>query len=373
MSNILDYIEAYGHLNFEEKPPTDVDYVIFSQFGHIDMACDKDAGQTLRECAQNLLFDENADSLGLILPKEIVPAFRLAASKVRYGDIRAVYPRNLVDEDKESHFAAVTLVLDKNKRCIIFNGTGDTIIGWKENFLMIYRYPVTAQSLAAEYLNEICKGYRGDITVAGHSKGGNLAIYAASQCDKSIQKRIKRVFSFDGPGFCSDFYNSGGYRLIADRVTELVPQNAVIGKLFEHSGKFTVIRSGQAGLYQHDCFSWEVRGDSFVFLDDIEDAAKDTDHAVKEIINSLDEERRKLLVEALFSLFNCSDCDTLTKLSRNKRGILKNYTQLKGKSRRLLNLVFLRILRDKNLRKLLSESVKVMINQNKTRAKSNDK
>lgn len=367
MSNIMDYINTYGDLSFDNKPPTNVDYVIFSQFGHVDLSDLDDEGAKIIDCADNLLFDEEQDTLGLILPKDIIPMFRLAASKPRYSGIKVGYYRNLVDEDKESHFVALTMDLNKRSRCVIFSGTGDKIIGWKENFLMVYRHPVTAQSLALEYVEESCGNYRGEITIVGHSKGGNLAIYAATKCNKSIKKRIKQVLSLDGPGFNSDFYHSDEYVDIADRVTELVPQNAVIGKLFEHSGKFTVIRSSQSGLFQHDCFSWEVRDDSFIYLDDIEEAAKETDLAVKEILNSYDEEHRKLLVESLFSLFNCAGCDTLTKLSRNKRGIIKNYTQLKGKSRRLLNTLFLRILRDKNLRKLLTDSVKVMINQNMRR------
>ena len=58
---------------------------------------------------------------------------------------------------------------------------------------------VRSQVEAANYLNNIAKKYKNKIIVGGHSKGGNLAIYASVFCKDKYKKRIIKVYNNDGP------------------------------------------------------------------------------------------------------------------------------------------------------------------------------
>ena len=55
---------------------------------------------------------------------------------------------------------------------VVFRGTDDTLIGWKEDFHMTYMDHVPAQRRAASYLQNVMKEFpKGRFLVAGHSKG----------------------------------------------------------------------------------------------------------------------------------------------------------------------------------------------------------
>ena len=70
---------------------------------------------------------------------------------------------------------------------VVFRGTDDTLIGWKEDFHMTYMDHVPAQKRAASYLHHVMKEFpKGRFLVAGHSKGGNLATYACSYLPDSL-------------------------------------------------------------------------------------------------------------------------------------------------------------------------------------------
>lgn len=56
------------------------------------------------------------------------------------------------------------------------------------------------QERAAEYINNLPLKYGNDLTVSGHSKGGNKAQYVTIVTD-----RVERCLSQDGQGFSPEF------------------------------------------------------------------------------------------------------------------------------------------------------------------------
>ena len=61
--------------------------------------------------------------------------------------------------------------------------------------------------------------------LGGHSKGGNLAMYAAIR-EQTIQPAITRVYNFDGPGFRPSFYERYDCTAILDRIHTYVPKDS---------------------------------------------------------------------------------------------------------------------------------------------------
>ena len=100
----------------------------------------------------------------------------------------------------ETQFAAMTFTAKKQFTYVGFRGTDTSLAGWKENFNMAFADAVPAQHQALRYLEAIAAKTTGPLYVGGHSKGGNLAEYAALKAAPEIQARIERVFIHDGPG-----------------------------------------------------------------------------------------------------------------------------------------------------------------------------
>ncbi|MCR4615405.1 MAG: DUF2974 domain-containing protein [Clostridiales bacterium] len=85
---------------------------------------------------------------------------------------------------------------DPNHAIVAFKGTtgGEE---WFDNATGLKRADTDAQLRAKEYIESL--GYD-SITVTGHSKGGNKAMYVAVTCDK-----VDRCISYDGQGFSREF------------------------------------------------------------------------------------------------------------------------------------------------------------------------
>ena len=82
--------------------------------------------------------------------------------------------------DAQTQFAAVSFLLPDKSVFVAFRGTDTSLVGWKEDFNMSYLEAVPAQVRAAEYTAEIarvCRWHK--LRIGGHSKGGNLSVYAA--------------------------------------------------------------------------------------------------------------------------------------------------------------------------------------------------
>ena len=98
----------------------------------------------------------------------------------------------------QMQFCALSFRLSDDSLFVAFRGTDDTIVGWKENFNMSFLDRVPSQEQAMEYLNAAAEKTAGGIYVTGHSKGGNLSIYAAIHCAPNVKERLLSVWCNDG-------------------------------------------------------------------------------------------------------------------------------------------------------------------------------
>ncbi len=211
----------------------------------------------------------------------------------------------------------------RNSRCsslpggtlaVAFRGTDDSLVGWKEDFNMAFRYPVPAQHAACEYVCAVARLWRGPMVLLGHSKGGNLAVYAAMNAPEPVQRRVTAVYSLDGPGFPSQIVGSDPYRSVMPLIVKIVPDSSIVGMILETPEPMRVVRSDQKGVMQHLTFSWQVSGNDFEYLPQVSPSSQLFNRSLNGWLESLSTEDRERAVDALFSVLRSSHADSISDL-----------------------------------------------------------
>ena len=224
MSGIVEYSLMNAHKDFNALPFSKVDGLIFAQLAYLEydeFVPDKHLfarGITFSRIAEQDGF-ENLFPLERTARKNLLLFNSMAYSK-RYGKVKINYHENVFDPEKAIQFSATTFLLPDGNACVSFRGTDSTITGWRENFDMLYNDTVPAQVLSVKYLNKVASKIKGKITVVGHSKGGNLAIYSSVMCSEKTKEKIVEVQSFDSPGFTEDFVASQEYLNMEDKIVK---------------------------------------------------------------------------------------------------------------------------------------------------------
>lgn len=304
MENVFDYLKWRGDLSFIQDPPNMVDGLIFSALSYIPYV-----GQAVQSPEKPVaLRDVAADFLALddyesrVRAKNDSEMLRAAAETSRFGECMVVLYRDQFAPDRDTQFAAMTFLLPDGSAFIAFRGTDRSLVGWKEDFNMSFQEAVPAQLLAQEYVQEVAAKYRAPLRLGGHSKGGNLAVFAAAKSTPEVQKRILEVYNNDGPGFTDYLMGDAGYLVMVPRIKTYVPQSSVIGMLLEHEEPYTIVRSNQVSILQHDFYSWEVVGPGFVPMQAITADSEFLNQTIKAWIKDMDPQERNRLVDALFGL-----------------------------------------------------------------------
>lgn len=347
MANILEYLDWRGDLTLSERPFNEVDNLILAEICYLDFSGFVPAGfqtqqVTLLDAASAYFAAHPETNMGVLVPDQIPVLVEHAAKTARFGDIRLLGYVNRIDEETQTQFSAVTMLLPDGSAYVAFRGTDDTIVGWKEDFNMAFTPEIPAQKYAAEYLRQVSAAlpFR-PLLVGGHSKGGNLAVYAAVFCGQDVQKRILAVYNNDGPGFYSSLLSLPEHKPVAGKITTLLPESSVVGMLLEHEEAYQVVRSTQIGLMQHDGFSWQVLGTQFVHLSGLTEGGRIVDSALRDFVRGLDQEQRIRFVDALFEVLTCTNAETLTDLKdggfRTAYSMLKTVRSLDPDTRQALS------------------------------------
>ena len=244
------------------------------------------------------------------------------------------------NEEKQVQFGAFTAEPGDGSIYVSFMGTDDSLIGWKEDFNMSFIRPIPSQLEAAEYVNETIKYSRRKIRLGGHSKGGNLAIYAAVKAKPSLKRRIIAVYNNDGPGFDREMIESEEYRQMLPKIKTIVPEHSVVGMLLEHEEKYMIVKSSQTGIMQHDAMSWQVCGNRFETVKSVDRTSRMLNEALSNWINGLSRTQRSEFVETLFAIITSSGAVNLSDLSADRFNFagsaLKMYSSLDRETKIML-------------------------------------
>ncbi len=263
MCNIIGYLREHGHETFAERSFCATDALILSQLSYIDWeGIVSERKRSTYGCQMRELLGigkEQQMVRGSLYGPQNLCLVSVCANSRRFGEVKMFAYSSCCKKNVHLQFAALSFLIPDEKICVVFRGTDETVNGWQENFSMIYRDPVPAQEMAAKYLEEIIvANSHNRIVVSGHSKGGNLAVYAAAKCRRNLQKHIGRVYNFDGPGFSEAFFKDDGYKSVADKIRKYVVPESIVGIFLNNEGKTFMVESAGHGMMQHDPYRWEI-------------------------------------------------------------------------------------------------------------------
>ena len=379
-TNILDYILWRGDLKMSEAHINKVDMAIFAELAMLDLRGvvddieDDHDGISIIDAKKKYFSKELAkdNKLGLILPDSILLMFKKIAYTKRFSHLLLSDYLEFVSEEEETQVSALTIQIDENTYCVAFSGTDDTIIGWKEDFDMLYKYPIPSQNKSLKYLETVMNKYpHAKFYVCGHSKGGNMAIYSSFNVDGKMFKRINHIYNFDGPGFPKESIEDEKYLSRLHKVTTILPQSSTIGKLFEHREKIEIVKSLKNGLYQHDVFSWEVKGKDFVYEKELTEISKKVDAKIREIVESMTKDELKIFVQNSYKVLSYTQATNLRNLSERKRKILEGYMKLNKEEKKTVMGPLRKFFADKQVRKVIFDSFREYLKINKIKVDLN--
>ena len=327
MADLYDYLQWRGDLTFSQAPVNPVDTLIFSALSYISFGGSVEALPevpiSLKDAAEE--FFRFPDQLERCRVKNDISLLQAAVETPRFRNIMLLQYRSILIPEEETQFAAITFLLDDNSGVITFRGTDYTLVGWKEDFNMTFRETIPSQILAQEYTREIGSKYIMPLRICGHSKGGNLAVFAAVKSEESIRNRICEIYNHDGPGFTEYMMSDPAYKELAHRIRTIVPQSSVIGMLLEHEEPYTIIKSNQVGIMQHDPYSWQVLGPNFQRVEELTADSRFLDRTFKNWLSQMSNEERSEFFDTVFELLESTGAEHTGEIIRpqNVRAYLK--------------------------------------------------
>ena len=267
-ANIFTYCQWRDDLTMQQSPCCHVDNLIFCCLSYLNwdgIAEGFTAAESisLRDAAR--LWEHRPTAEQKVRVETDRDLLRQTAASRRFGEVRLFRYAEQFSETRQQQFSATAFLLDSDTVYVAFRGTDNTLTGWREDFNLSFLPYVPSQAAAAAYLRGILSLGFSNVYVGGHSKGGNLAIYAAVNAESAAKNRILGVYNNDGPGFHHEFLTTEAYKSMSHLLHTFIPNSSVVGMLLEHEESYQVIASTAKAFLQHAPLSWEVLGTSTVF------------------------------------------------------------------------------------------------------------
>ena len=346
MNNMYKYVKTFGNLSFDEKGVTEVDILIFTQISYAnfkDVVPNEGIGIKLNDAWETA--KKNNEIIRGTSHNNAVKLLNVISKSIRYKDLILKNYEYCLRDDVQ--FGAVTIEVPNDYVYICFEGTDDSIYGWKEDFKMTYMYPIEAQKMAYRYLNREVRFSNSDVVISGHTKGGNLSLVGAMNMNLFKKVKIAKIYSFDGPGLKKKEFRSLNYRMIRKKLINVIPNKSIIGILLEQEN-LHVIKSFGLGIFQHDPATWVIDGDKFK-LSTQDRSSKRLDKSINRWLEKHDYSEREEIIEGIFSIFE-------------KAKIYSTYDMKDKKIKTFASLLKSSLDIDKETREVIIESFKILIN-----------
>ena len=347
--NIISYLEWRGDISLARLPLCEADYAVIgciSYFPFDGIVPESFAAQPINMwnaiSRVRELEDLEGDGRSFHYREDDEMTQKLLVSP-RFTSLQLIGFRNIIDEEKQEQFSAMTLLLPNKQSLIVFRGTDRTLTGWKEDFNMLYLENVPSQEEALRYLEESANYSStfepGDIFVCGHSKGGNLAMFSAAYSKDEVKRRIKAVVSLDGPGFSKERTESQEFQSIKDRIFSFVPQQSIVGMLLEHPEKHSVVHSSKVAFWQHSLYSWEIRRGDFIRETDVKNLSRNVDATLKNWFVSMERDKREKMVEGFWKVVEASGADNTEDLFtfRSTFNMMKSMGKIDDETKQIMS------------------------------------
>lgn len=339
MATIKEYLLYYNNVSFQESSFNEMDNILFSELSYLNWeGIINEDKVSLYKAIEQLLIKMTNQELKKepFFVKGIIENIKIILNGARYQKVMLGNFINIVDQEKQ--FGALCIYFEPRKVYVSYKGTDNSVIGWKEDFIMSYRFPIESQKYAISYLNNVISWKEQTIYVGGHSKGGNLAMCASMLCKNSIKKRINTVFNNDGPGFLKEEVNLQEYQKLIPKLKTIVPEESVVGMLLYTAPITKVVKSSTKGFKQHDCNTWECFG-PYLIEGILSEQSKNFDQAITNWLMKHSKKEREKLVLNLFDILeqsNITIINGLTDLEWNKMiSVMKKVKTLDANTKKL--------------------------------------
>ncbi len=327
MANLLDYLNWRGDLTFDEAEFNEVDSLVLAWLSYVELdgivpsVISETEAITFEKAAE--LFEATHDIEKIL--QETVSSTKTSALMLqkmahsrRFCSVKLTGFVNQIDYKQETQFCAMTVLLKKNRAAVVFRGTDGYLVSWKEDFNMSFLPVIPSQNMALAYLEHAAEIMKGKAYICGHSKGGNLAVYAGVRASYRVRRKILAIYNHDGPGFYDINGLGAAYEEMLPRIHSFVPETAVVGMLLEHAGEQIVVKSNGRGLSQHDAMSWEVLGAKFVTVDSVSDTSRVVNDILKNWLRETSKEEREVFVDTLYKVLEASQARSIDDLNAEK-------------------------------------------------------
>lgn len=319
--SLYDYVKKFGNNSFVAMPFNEVDAAILSLLSYMNF---NELVPTLNEEGHDTIFSSmhHKDLEEYLLEGTVTPnldrkLFRLCVNTKRYGSMHLNYILNHFDKEKIVQFFAITYILDNDFAVVTYRGTDSSLVGWKEDLMMALDDHIPSFKVADTYLNNVSILLKGHpIIVLGHSKGGALSVYAASNAKKEVQDQIIRVFDLDGPGFNYALHDEEGYKRIYPKIYKYIPIDSLIGILLENRSHTKIVKAKSFSIFQHTPYNWYVNNTHFATATKQTKRSLSFSHNMRIFIQRLNEEDKKTFIDILFSIFEEAEVHTIHDLSK---------------------------------------------------------
>lgn len=324
MADLFDYLSWRGDLSFDKVPFNKIDALLISHISYSLLnglvPSDFKEAKTLKQLSKD--FKAAPDyaervKIGYVINKRTSELLIKTGKSNRFKNVKICGYREKFSEKDVEQFAAMTYILDDKDVIVSYRGTDDSLVGWKEDFNIVWQEPVPAQKDALLYIDEVSKAFDSQIKIVGHSKGGNLAIYTAVNCGSEVQSKISQIYNFDGPGFSADFFKKPEYLAIESRLFNFYPELSIVGMIFHHPQKFEIVKSDGFAVLQHDPLTWQILGPDFETQKDFAEESKFFYKTLNEWVENLNSSQTKEFVTALWDIIMASGAKSLTELQKN--------------------------------------------------------
>ncbi|MCO4464701.1 hypothetical protein Si132_00501 [Streptococcus infantarius subsp. infantarius] len=308
MATINGYLDYNKNRSFKDFAFNEADILCLNELGYfcfeeLDASIDFSKEVNLHEVLMPYVTGEKPFNHSFLVTEERVKLLQKVVASKRFVNLNLSDYVNDVDAEYERQFSAMVFTLPEiNHHQLVFRGTDDTMIGWKEDFKLTYVQEIPAHRAAVAYLEAYFEKYAGKVTVSGHSKGGNLALYAVAHVNDLLREQIEKVYMLDAPGLQEKGLESDGYKAIRERVTVIRPEESIVGIMLYNDIEPIVVKSNASGIMQHAVTSWQFNEETgeLILAERQTDLSQNLEKTFKQWMKELSSQELKILFDILF-------------------------------------------------------------------------
>ena len=333
MGNLITYVQQYEAQTFQEKLVTDIDILVLTEIAYlpfdeiVSSSFEEKTAISLNQLGKEFetIKEKEHKNNPFMITKERIQLLDVVSKSLRFKDVKVFGFMNDIDDELTKQFAAVCYQWEEESRWIIFRGTDESLTGWKEDFMMTYSDLIPAQIDAIEYLRKQAELFSGSLNISGHSKGGNLSLYASAMQEEDIQHRIQQIYCWDAPGVHRSILNTEGYQRVVSKAKRYIPQDSIVGLMLESQVPYHIIESQGSGISQHSALMWNIEEDHFVELTELTKNSQLTDQTFKQWTEVVSDEDLKLFFDTFFELIFEMGVETVNDVYYNFRMYMRQF------------------------------------------------